>query len=134
MEIYNEKIFDLLNYNDKSGHLDIREDRKKGVYVQDLTTVCVSKEEEIFNLMERGANNRSIASTDMNERSSRSHTIFQMFIEQEAINPTNPEDAAVKVSKLNLVDLAGSVSILFTLRIILQLGKMEYCLFQEYGR
>lgn len=138
LEIYNEKIFDLLNYNDKISHLDIREDRKKGVYVQDLTTVCVTKEEEIFALMERGAKNRSMASTDMNERSSRSHTIFQMFIEQEPLNPSSPEEAVVKVSKLNLVDLAGSVSTSYRVGILvdnsMNLGKMEHNIFVEDGR
>ncbi|KAL9656676.1 hypothetical protein ABK040_002946 [Willaertia magna] len=108
LEIYNEKIYDLLNYNEKANHLDVREDKKKGFFVPDLTTVCVTREEEIYALMEKGARNRSMASTDMNERSSRSHTIFQMFIEQEPINPSNSEEAVVKISKLNLVDLAGS--------------------------
>jgi phage anti-repressor protein len=108
LEIYNERIYDLLSFNEKNIHLDIREDKKRGLYVQDLTTVHVTKEEDIFKLMEQGAMNKSVAQTEMNERSSRSHTIFQMFIEQEMTHPKTEEEALTKVSKLNLVDLAGS--------------------------
>ncbi|KAL0484791.1 kinesin-like protein [Acrasis kona] len=110
LEIYNERIYDLLSYSEKNVHLDIREDKRRGLYVQDLTTVQVTKEEDIYKLMEQGAHNRSVAATDMNERSSRSHTIFQMFIEQEPLNRDSKgsDDCLAKVSKLNLVDLAGS--------------------------
>jgi kinesin family protein 15 len=108
LEIYNERIYDLLSYSEKNNHLEIREDKKRGLYVQDLTTVHVTKEEDIFKLMEQGACNKSVAQTDMNERSSRSHTIFQMFIEQENVHPRSEEETIAKVSKLNLVDLAGS--------------------------
>jgi hypothetical protein len=108
LEIYNEKIYDLLVTGKqlKTQNLEIREDRVRGVYVQDLTLFTVTKQEHIFQLMERGAMNRSMAATNMNERSSRSHTIFQMHIEQE--DKTKTADSVVKVSKLNLVDLAGS--------------------------
>lgn len=108
MEIYNEKIYDLLNMDDKNVHLDIREDRNRGLYVQDLTTILVTKAQDIYELMQEGARNRSVAQTDMNERSSRSHTIFQLIMEQEPLKPSTLEEKVSKLSKLNLVDLAGS--------------------------
>lgn len=110
LEIYNEKIFDLLSLSSdaRQQQLEIREDRTRGLYVQDLTAVLVTREADIYDLMQQGAKNRSMAQTDMNERSSRSHTIFQLFIEQTPINPQKDEDRIVRMSKLNLVDLAGS--------------------------
>jgi len=104
LEIYNEKIFDLLKYDQKNSALAIRED-KHGVYVQSLTTVLVRKEQDILKLLDTGASNRSIANNGINDRSSRSHTIFQLILEQE---PLQGPDRTRCISKLNLVDLAGS--------------------------
>lgn len=111
LEIYNEKIYDLLSLSGdaKQQQLEIREDKTRGLYVQDLTAVLVTREEDIYELMQQGAKKRSIAQTDMNERSSRSHTIFQLFIEQAPIRRDGQDaDKVMRMSKLNLVDLAGS--------------------------
>ena len=103
IEIYNEKVNDLLEKG-KTG-LKLRE-------VEGSTIICGVKVEvvrtpnKIMQLMKRGENIRRIGETNMNERSSRSHTIFRIIIESRV--PNEGEDGAVQVSHLNLVDLAGS--------------------------
>ncbi|CAO3643581.1 unnamed protein product [Mucor hiemalis] len=105
MEIYNEKIKDLLNVENTSP--EIIED-KKGVYVRNLKEVIVKTAQEVLNCIKDGEGNRHISATDYNERSSRSHTIFQIVIESRSKGlPTNA-NRGVRVSQLNLIDLAGS--------------------------
>lgn len=103
MEIYLEQIKDLLNT--KSTNLSIQEDPINGIHVKGLSKVYVSSTKELYNVLNNGDENRTKASTDMNEESSRSHAIFQINLNQE-----NPE-FGVKRSKLFLVDLAGSEKI-----------------------
>jgi kinesin family protein 5 len=96
-----EKIRDLLNpVND---NLPVHEDRKRGVYVKDLTEVYVSSVKEVFDIMKQGTESRVVASTNMNEQSSRSHSLFILNIQQK-----NRLDQSCKTGKLSLVDLAGS--------------------------
>eukprot|EP00947_MAST-08B_sp_MAST-8B-sp1_P003805 g3805.t1 len=77
IEIYNEKVFDLLRYDEsrqlRSG-LEIREDKHRGVCIPDAAEVIVSSQDEVLGLLWEGAQNRAVAATDMNEHSSRSHT------------------------------------------------------------
>ncbi len=80
LEIYNENILDLLgDINDK--RLDVKEDPKKGIYVKDLTTVIVKNIPEIEWAMDAGNKNRKTGETAMNKTSSRSHSIFTIYIE-----------------------------------------------------
>ena len=81
--------------------LDIREDKKMGIVVPNLTEVIVENEDEVFKVLWKGAQNRAMASTNMNERSSRSHTIL-------GVKLTVSHGGVVRRSKINLVDLAGS--------------------------
>jgi len=91
--------FGIKEQDEKS--LDIREDKKLGIVIPNLTEVLVETEEEVFNVLWKGARNRAMASTNMNERSSRSHTIF-------GVRLTVALGGVVRRSKINLVDLAGS--------------------------
>ncbi|KRX02991.1 P-loop containing nucleoside triphosphate hydrolase [Pseudocohnilembus persalinus] len=104
MEIYNEEVRDLLsvNHHDK---LDLKEDPNKGVYVKGLNKIVVKSVKEMDDLMDKGNHNRSVGATAMNAVSSRSHSIFTIFIEtQEKVG----QEESFKTGKLNLVDLAGS--------------------------
>lgn len=104
IEIYMEKIRDLIDTN--RTNLNIREDRAKGLYIEDLSEHYVGGEAEVLELMKVGSENRAIAATNMNEHSSRSHSIFIMTIHQN-----NVKDLVAKTGKLYLVDLAGSEKI-----------------------
>jgi kinesin family protein 5 len=74
IEIYNEKIRDLLD--PKKNNLKIHEHLNKGVYVKDMTESYVGSEDEVFQLLKIGNENRAIGVTDMNSQSSRSHSCF----------------------------------------------------------
>uniref|UniRef100_A0A8D2B5N5 Centromere-associated protein E n=1 Tax=Sciurus vulgaris TaxID=55149 RepID=A0A8D2B5N5_SCIVU len=108
MEIYNETITDLLCNTQKMKPLIIREDINRNVYVADLTEEVVYTSEMALQWITKGEKNRHYGITKMNQRSSRSHTIFRMILEsREKGEPSNCE-GSIKVSHLNLVDLAGS--------------------------
>lgn len=104
LEIYMEKIRDLIDLS--RINLNIREDKAKGIYIEDISEYYVSCEEEILELIKMGSENRIQAATNMNENSSRSHSIFIINIHQQ-----NNKDGSAKNSKLVLVDLAGSEKI-----------------------
>ena len=99
-----EKIRDLLDVSKQD--LKIRSHVKKGIYIEDATEKYVSEMGELYSLMGIGNQNRASCSTNMNERSSRSHMIFLITISQ-----TNLTDLSAKTGKLFLVDLAGSEKI-----------------------
>jgi kinesin family protein 5 len=101
IEIYMEKIGDLID--NSRLNLQVREDKTRGVYIEDLTEHYVFTEEEVINLMKIGNENRSVASTNMNEHSSRSHSTVILTVHQN-----NTKDLTAKTGKLYLVDLAGS--------------------------
>lgn len=73
-----EKIKDLLDA--KKTNLQVKEDKNRGLYVQDATEVYVSDAEEMMKVMEAGSTNRSVAATRMNATSSRSHSIFLVIV------------------------------------------------------
>lgn len=105
LEIYNEEITDLLDPS-MSG-LQIRAgDSKRGVYVQGLSERQVQSADDVLCLIQSGSENRSIAATKMNDRSSRSHSVFTASIEFQQLMPNG--SCRTRCSKLNLVDLAGS--------------------------
>ncbi len=113
LQIYNEGISDLLK--NEQTHLQIREDKKKGVFVENLSEWAVRTPGDIYTLLQRGAINRTTSSTKMNDVSSRSHAVFVITIEQMIIyNDGKDECTQIKVGKLNLVDLAGSERIRVT--------------------
>lgn len=106
LQIYNESISDLLKAGDGRGSLQIREDKKRGVFVEGLSEWAVRTPHEIYALMQRGAAARATAATKMNDVSSRSHAVFIMIVEQMIAGTSNSKQ--IRVGKLNLVDLAGS--------------------------
>lgn len=129
LEIYNEEVRDLLSAN--SPTLQVREDPRRGVFVQAKEEI-VTDFNTLLGILFQGESNRAFASTAMNERSSRSHTIFRVTIESRKKetadsggdadsddegtkeNHAPGDDGAVLISTLNLVDLAGSESVRHT--------------------
>ena len=114
LQIYNESISDLLRPEKKN--LSIREDRKRGLYVESLSEWAVRSPNDIYALLERGASCRAKANTNMNDVSSRSHAVFSIQVEQMIGSGDSNEIGKkhIKVGKLNLVDLAGSERIKVT--------------------
>jgi centromeric protein E len=134
IEIYNEEVRDLLVSGGDDNTLSVREDPRRGVFVNSNETI-VTGLDSLLSVLFAGEKNRSVASTGMNERSSRSHTIFRITVESRLKsaekNDTENEESdeemedvddnemsngngAVRVSTLNLVDLAGSESVRHT--------------------
>ena len=113
LQIYNENISDLLKSDKKN--LQIREDKKKGIYVDLLSEWAVRSPLDLYALLRRGGSSRTTSSTYMNDVSSRSHAVFQITVEQMTTEGEfNENKAQIKVGKLNLVDLAGSERIRIT--------------------
>lgn len=135
LQIYNEVISDLLR--PERSNLSIREDKKRGVFVEGLSEWVVRSPKEVYGLIKRGTSLRATGSTRINETSSRSHAIFIIIVEQNEMiyeeDGSGPSAAAhatpgmdeqekvravagantlvrqsFKVGRLNLVDLAGS--------------------------
>ncbi|KAJ1563060.1 kinesin-like protein Klp8, partial [Cladochytrium tenue] len=132
-KIYNERVRDLLNPANKN-NLRVREHPQLGPYVEDLSKLVVTSFESVERLMDIGNKARIVASTNMNETSSRSHAIFSLVLTQSRtesaskqggdaplsarlppIPPTTPPPGAAagshrteRVSRISLVDLAGS--------------------------
>ncbi|KAJ6224199.1 hypothetical protein RDWZM_002744 [Blomia tropicalis] len=105
LEIYNEEIRDLLGLDAKR-KLELKENNETGVYVTNLSMHIVNDVRSCEKIMEDGWKNRSVGATLMNADSSRSHSIFTIYIER--IQTDDIESENVKFGKLNLVDLAGS--------------------------
>ncbi|PHH56023.1 Kinesin heavy chain [Ceratocystis fimbriata CBS 114723] len=101
MEIYMERIRDLLA--PQNDNLPVHEEKNRGVYVKGLLEVYVSSVQEVYEVMRRGGNARAVSATNMNQESSRSHSIFVITITQK-----NVETGSAKSGQLFLVDLAGS--------------------------
>lgn len=108
MEIYNEVIKDLLC--PENDNLQIRESTDRGIFVGKLTDEVVGCAADVNRLLMVGEGNRHTGETNMNEKSSRSHTVFRMSIEsrEKDLQNTHQFTGSVKVSQLTLVDLAGS--------------------------
>ena len=113
LQIYNENISDLLKSDKKN--LQIREDKKKGIYVDLLSEWAVRSPLDLYALLRRGGGTRTTSATYMNDVSSRSHAVFQITVEQMTTDiELKDNKAQIKVGKLNLVDLAGSERIRIT--------------------
>lgn len=121
LQIYNEQISDLLK-PDRS-NLAIREEKKRGLFVEGLSEWVVRSPGEAMSLVNEGASRRATGATRINELSSRSHAIFiittescELKTEAKDFSPHSPQSSKgyaakpkkVQVGKLNLVDLAGS--------------------------
>ncbi|XP_076451747.1 kinesin-like protein unc-104 isoform X2 [Babylonia areolata] len=104
MEIYCERVRDLLNPSNKNS-LRVREHPLLGPYVEDLSKLAVQSFSDINNLIDEGNKARTVAATNMNETSSRSHAVFTIIFTQKRCDT---QSGGEKVSKLSLVDLAGS--------------------------
>ena len=100
-QIYNEKIQDLLDIRKKD--LAIREDKNKGIWVEDCTEAYVSCQEEMYEVFKEGSNNRTVSATNMNKGSSRSHSLFVVTLFQR-----NTITGSSKTGRIYFVDLAGS--------------------------
>ncbi|XP_056895755.1 kinesin-like protein KIF1B isoform X3 [Takifugu flavidus] len=106
MEIYCERVRDLLNPKNK-GNLRVREHPLMGPYVEDLSKLAVTSYTDIADLMDAGNKARTVAATNMNETSSRSHAVFTIVFTQKK-HDSETDLSTEKVSKISLVDLAGS--------------------------
>uniref|UniRef100_F7AAZ2 Kinesin-like protein n=1 Tax=Ciona intestinalis TaxID=7719 RepID=F7AAZ2_CIOIN len=105
LEIYNEEVRDLLSKQIKD-KLELKEHPDRGVYVKDLLKQPVSNVAECEQIMAFGWKNRSVGATLMNADSSRSHSIFTIYL--EACDTGIDGGDHIRAGKLNLVDLAGS--------------------------
>uniref|UniRef100_A0A1I7W2L8 Kinesin motor domain-containing protein n=1 Tax=Loa loa TaxID=7209 RepID=A0A1I7W2L8_LOALO len=107
LEIYNEKVRDLLDPKKTNKNLKVREHKVLGPMVDGLSVLAVSSFEQIASLIEEGNKSRTVAATNMNTESSRSHAVFNIRLTQ-AITDTENGFTGEKMSKISLVDLAGS--------------------------
>ncbi|XP_066591849.1 kinesin-like protein KIF12 isoform X3 [Prorops nasuta] len=107
LEIYNEKVIDLLNPGTSRKPLAVRWSKKsRGFFVENLFTVECEELDDLLAVLEEGMRNRSVGTHNMNEHSSRSHTILTVHITSE-----QQMENGVFISrqgKINFVDLAGS--------------------------
>ncbi len=106
IEIYNEEVRDLLG-DDPKARCEVKEN-KDGTYIKGLTVNVVKDSNSIASLMVHGNKNRSVGATLMNQTSSRSHSLFMVEVETAEPDEKTPDEAKIRVGKLNLVDLAGS--------------------------
>ncbi|XP_067240555.1 kinesin-like protein KIF13B isoform X1 [Chanodichthys erythropterus] len=107
MEIYNEKVRDLLDPKGSRQALRVREHNVLGPYVDGLSRLAVTSYKDIESLMSEGNKSRTVAATNMNEESSRSHAVFNIVL-THTLRDLKTGTSGEKVSKLSLVDLAGS--------------------------
>ncbi|XP_008287785.1 kinesin-like protein KIF13B [Stegastes partitus] len=107
MEIYNEKVRDLLDPKGSRQALRVREHKVLGPYVDGLSRLAVASYKDIESLMSEGNKSRTVAATNMNEESSRSHAVFNIILTHTLMDMQSGTSGE-KVSKLSLVDLAGS--------------------------
>lgn len=107
LQIYNEKLFDLLQDRHGEKPLNIREDKHAGIFVEGQSEYAVTNAADCFTLLKRGEASRITRQTRSNIHSSRSHTIFQLLVEA---NKPNAKGMLMR-GKLNLCDLAGSEKI-----------------------
>uniref|UniRef100_T1G9Z1 Kinesin motor domain-containing protein n=1 Tax=Megaselia scalaris TaxID=36166 RepID=T1G9Z1_MEGSC len=107
MEIYNEKVHDLLDPKPNRQSLKVREHNVLGPYVDGLSQLAVTSYQDIDNLMAEGNKSRTVAATNMNAESSRSHAVFSVVLTQ-ILTDVATSVSGEKVSRMSLVDLAGS--------------------------
>ncbi|TIC20159.1 kinesin-domain-containing protein [Wallemia mellicola] len=108
LEIYNEKLRDLLGPATQNEELRVREDKSGNTFVENLTEVLVTTPQEVLALKDQGDMNRHVGATDWNDRSSRSHCVFQIVVESSERQSNLTKHSVSRKSTLNLIDLAGS--------------------------
>ncbi|CAM9124990.1 unnamed protein product, partial [Hapterophycus canaliculatus] len=108
-EIFNEKVFDLVDESNRDNPmgLTVREDTRKGVYVEGLMEEKVDGVESACEILHRGFRNRHVGETAMNRESSRSHAVFTLVIQATEVVEEEGLTRS-RVARFNLVDLAGS--------------------------
>ncbi len=94
-----------MNKKNATAKLELK-DKDTGVYVKDLSTYVVKTPNDMMKVFQEGNLMRHVGATNMNEHSSRSHSIFTITVESSEIDDQG--EAHIKVGKLNIVDLAGS--------------------------
>jgi hypothetical protein len=107
LEIYNEKVRDLLEPSSSPDSLKIRESPQLGVHITGLTRKRVTSAASVARVLITGFQNRTVSATTYNAESSRSHAIFEIVIQQKYVDELSGQQMA-KSSKINMVDLAGS--------------------------
>ena len=107
-EVYNEHVRDLFQpKTDPPHYLKIRESPTEGPYVKDLTEIQVKNYAEILKYMRLGDSSRTVASTKMNDTSSRSHAVFTIMLKQ-IHHDYRTDETTERLARIRLVDLAGS--------------------------
>jgi centromeric protein E len=105
LEVYNEQVKDLLNPDPiASGNIKIQHDPRAGTVISGIREQVVANAQQVMALLQGGESHRHVGSTNMNEKSSRAHTIFRMKVESKE----RFANTSVRISTLNLIDLAGS--------------------------
>ncbi|TNN17277.1 StAR-related lipid transfer protein [Schistosoma japonicum] len=105
VEIYNEKILDLLNSTNEKSSLRIREHPKDGPYVEGLTKITLNDIKSLYTVVGKSIKNRTTAANHVHEKSSRSHVICTVYYQEKISGTDFPRTLN---SKLCLIDLAGS--------------------------
>ena len=110
LEIYNETINDLLYFDDIRNEKEIKllNDKNNHIVITNAKEHVVQNSEAVFSLLNAGDKKRRVGSTDMNEKSSRAHTLLRIVIESREREEEDDIDKAVRISTLSVVDLAGS--------------------------
>ncbi|GBG30754.1 Kinesin-like protein KIF15 [Hondaea fermentalgiana] len=118
LEIYNENVYDLLDFDshaksNQPGFVlpskSVREDTRKGVFVENAVEQSLGSVQDAFDLIARGTELRHVGATKMNRESSRSHSIFTLSIEIKSLaDEATGTMEITRNSRINLVDLAGS--------------------------
>uniref|UniRef100_A0A8C4TJR7 Kinesin family member 7 n=1 Tax=Erpetoichthys calabaricus TaxID=27687 RepID=A0A8C4TJR7_ERPCA len=115
LEVYKEEFRDLLEVDTASKDIQIREDDKGGIFLCGVKESEVEGLDEVLSLLEIGNTAKHTGSTQMNPSSSRSHTIFTVFMDQRRGGlRTDGVNSQILMSKFHFVDLAGSERILKT--------------------
>ncbi|KAJ2785806.1 hypothetical protein H4R18_000352 [Coemansia javaensis] len=104
IEIYNETIYDLLDPMTRT--CAVREDIKRGVFVDGVTEETVQDPTEAYDVFVRGTTNRHVSATSMNRESSRSHSVLMLVI--QSLTQMDTGLTEIREARFNLVDLAGS--------------------------
>ncbi|PON43304.1 Kinesin-like protein [Parasponia andersonii] len=105
LEIYNEQIGDLLDPTQRN--LEIRDDPKNGLYVENLTEEYVTSYEDVMQILIKGLSSRKVGATSVNSKSSRSHIVFTFIIESWSKGTSSKCFGSSKTSRISLIDLAG---------------------------
>jgi len=107
-EILNERVFDLLDAAGGEVDLQVRENQRRGVFVDGLSESCVASAADAGMALGKGCRNRRVAETPLNRKSSRSHAVFQLLVESVEKAADASGVRKTKQSRFSLVDLAGS--------------------------